>query len=110
MKLAGLAARDSLRLEAGLALYGNDLNESISPIEAALLWPVSKRRRENPTFIGGERFAKELKEGVNVKKIGLIGKAGRIPRHDNLISTTPDGSNIGFFLFNYLLLFNSFFY
>lgn len=54
VKLAGLGARDSLRLEAGLCLYGHDLEQDISPIEAGLAWTVGKRRREKFDFLGGE--------------------------------------------------------
>lgn len=54
VRLAGLGPRDSLRLEAGLCLYGNDLDEGISPIEAGLAWTVGKRRREKCDFLGGE--------------------------------------------------------
>jgi aminomethyltransferase len=43
---AGLGARDSLRLEAGLCLYGHDLDDTVTPVEAALLWTITKRRRE----------------------------------------------------------------
>ena len=48
----GLGARDTLRLEAGLCLYGHDLNEDTSPIEAMLAWTISKRRKEKGGFIG----------------------------------------------------------
>lgn len=54
VRLAGLGPRDSLRLEAGLCLYGNDLTEDITPIEAGLAWTVSKRRREAFDFLGGQ--------------------------------------------------------
>ena len=57
---SGLGARDSLRLEAGLCLYGNDLTEDISPIEAGLAWCVGKRRREAFDFLGGQ-----VSRGVN---------------------------------------------
>jgi aminomethyltransferase len=54
VRLAGLGPRDSLRLEAGLCLYGNDLDENITPIEAGLAWTVGKRRREAFDFLGGQ--------------------------------------------------------
>jgi aminomethyltransferase len=54
VRLAGLGPRDSLRLEAGLCLYGNDLEQHITPIEAGLAWTVGKRRREKFDFLGGE--------------------------------------------------------
>lgn len=54
VRLSGLGPRDSLRLEAGLCLYGNDLEQHITPIEAGLAWCVGKRRREKFDFLGGE--------------------------------------------------------
>lgn len=54
VRLSGLGPRDSLRLEAGLCLYGNDLEQHITPIEAGLAWTVGKRRREKFDFLGGE--------------------------------------------------------
>ncbi|MFL2659725.1 MAG: glycine cleavage system aminomethyltransferase GcvT [Alphaproteobacteria bacterium] len=67
----GLGARDSLRLEAGLCLYGNDLNETISPIDAGLLWSIGKRRRAEGGFTGSETILKQIKSGVNKKRVGL---------------------------------------
>ncbi len=52
VKWCGLGPRDSLRLEAGLCLYGNDLDETITPVEAGLAWTVGKRRREKFDFLG----------------------------------------------------------
>jgi glycine cleavage system aminomethyltransferase T len=61
---AALGVRDSLRLESGMCLYGHDLNETITPIEASLNWLISKRRREAGGFPGAEVIQKQLKEGV----------------------------------------------
>lgn len=52
--LGGLGARDALRLEAGLCLYGNDITESTSPIEAGLTWTIAKSRRAECSFLGGQ--------------------------------------------------------
>lgn len=72
VRLAGLAARDSLRLEAGLCLYGHDLDESVGVGEAGLGWLVGKERRTAGAFIGAERTLAELKKGgTSRKRIGL---------------------------------------
>ena len=71
-QLAGLAARDSLRLEAGMCLYGHDLDESTSPVEAALSWVISKNRRSQANFPGAERILRELKEGPKRRRVGLV--------------------------------------
>lgn len=67
----GLGARDSLRLEAGLPLYGHDVDESVSPIEADLGFAVSKKRRDARDFPGAARIAQELEAGVTRKRVGL---------------------------------------
>jgi aminomethyltransferase len=59
VKPIGLGARDSLRLEAGLCLYGHDLDPSTSPIEADLAWTIQKRRREAADFPGAKRILRE---------------------------------------------------
>ena len=64
VKLIGLGARDSLRLEAGLCLYGHDIDTTTSPVEAALAWSIGKRRREEGGFPGAERVQRELREGA----------------------------------------------
>ena len=64
VKPVGLGARDSLRLEGGLCLYGHELDETISPVEADLVWSIQKRRRAEGGFIGAARVQKELAEGV----------------------------------------------
>ena len=71
LKPIGLGARDSLRLEAGLPLYGHDVDETVSPIEGDLAFSVSVKRREARDFPGAARFAKELAEGPARKRVGL---------------------------------------
>lgn len=72
VKPIGLGARDSLRLEAGLPLYGHDLNETVSPTEAALNFAVSKRRREAADFPGAPRILKEFSGDLARIRVGLI--------------------------------------
>ena len=72
VELAGLGARDSLRLEAGLCLYGHDLNESINPVEAGLVWTIGKRRRSEGGFLGDNIILPLLKNGVAQKRVGLM--------------------------------------
>lgn len=67
----GLGARDSLRLEAGLPLYGHDLDETVSPVEAGLTFAINKNRREQRDFPGAARIVKELAEGPSRTKVGL---------------------------------------
>ena len=68
---AGLGSRDSLRLEAGLCLYGQDIDLHSSPIEASLLWAIQKRRREEGGFPGAERIQREIAEGPEKKLLGI---------------------------------------
>jgi len=70
----GLGARDSLRLEAGLCLYGNDLDETTSPAEGTLFWVVAKRRRNEPgSFVGSERILEEIKnKSAKRKRAGFV--------------------------------------
>ncbi|MCX7588167.1 glycine cleavage system aminomethyltransferase GcvT [Phenylobacterium sp. 58.2.17] len=72
VKPIGLGARDSLRLEAGLPLYGHDVDETVSPIEADLAFSISKKRRDARDFPGAARIAKELAEGASRKRVGLV--------------------------------------
>jgi len=70
----GLGARDTLRLESGLCLYGNDLEEHITPVEASLTWLIGKRRKEEGGFLGAEKILGQLKnpESVTKKRVGLF--------------------------------------
>jgi aminomethyltransferase len=71
VKPIGLGARDSLRLEAGLPLYGHDLDETVSPVEAGLTFAINKNRREQRDFPGAARIVKELAEGPSRVKVCL---------------------------------------
>jgi aminomethyltransferase len=93
IKPTGLGARDSLRLEAGLCLYGHDLNEDISPIESALAWLIGKRRREQGGFIGSDIILRQLKEGVAKKRVGLIVKGA--PAREDVTIHNNKGEEIG---------------
>jgi len=72
VQLAGLGTRDSLWLEAGMCLYGNDLDESTTPIEAGLSWVIGKDRRAEGGFIGSEKVLDQLKNGPPRRRVGLI--------------------------------------
>ena len=75
--LVGLGARDALRLEAGLCLYGQDLSQDITPIEASLSWLINKRRRKEGNFPGFEVIKEQLENGVKKCRVGVLplGKA-----------------------------------
>lgn len=75
---AGLGARDSLRLEAGLCLYGNDIDETTSPVEANLTWTIGKRRRMEWNFPGAARVREELENGPARLRVGILPE-GRQP-------------------------------
>ncbi|CAM5771145.1 aminomethyltransferase [Labrys miyagiensis] len=90
----GLGARDSLRLEAGLCLYGHELNETISPVEAGLVWSIQKRRREQGGFPGASRIQREIADGVGRTRVGLVPE-GRSPVRDGAPLKNTDGETIG---------------
>ena len=91
---AGLGARDSLRLEAGLCLYGNDIDQSTSPVEASLGWAMQKRRKEEGGFPGAARIQKELAEGAAKKLVG-IKPEGRAPARQGVEIQCTEGNSIG---------------
>ncbi|KAL5513696.1 GCV1 [Sanghuangporus vaninii] len=90
VQLAGLGARDSLRLEAGLCLYGHDLDEETTPIEAGLTWVVGKERREKGGFIGADAVKKHIKEGPPRRRVGVIVEGA--PAREGAPIITPDGA------------------
>lgn len=75
---AGLGARDSLRLEAGLCLYGQDIDETTTPIEAGLRWTIAKSRLEAGGFAGADRIAQQAAEGPTRRLVGITPQ-GRAP-------------------------------
>ncbi len=91
---AGLAARDTLRLEAGLCLYGQDIDMLTSPIEAGLAWTIPKRRREAHDFLGGAVIADHLAHGPHRRRVG-IRPAGRAPARAGTTMAAADGTEAG---------------
>jgi aminomethyltransferase len=90
IKPIGLAARDTLRLEMGFCLYGNDINDSTSPLEAGLGW-ITKFTKD---FTNSENLKKQKEAGVTKKLVGFELSERGIPRHDYEI-VDADGNNIG---------------
>jgi aminomethyltransferase len=94
VKPIGLGARDSLRLEAGLCLYGHDIDPTTSPVEAGLTWSIQKRRREEGGFPGADRVRRELADGPARVRVGLRPE-GRAPAREGTPIVTPDGRAVG---------------
>jgi aminomethyltransferase len=90
----GLGARDSLRLEAGLCLYGNDLDELTSPIEAGLTWVIGKRRKLQWDFPGGPAMRDQLDNGPIRRRVG-IRPDGRAPARAQTTIMAEDGTEAG---------------
>ena len=90
----GLGARDSLRLEAGLCLYGHDIDETTTPVEAALTWSVGKRRREEANFPGAEKILAQIGDGAPRKRVG-IRPEGKGPAREGTEVVDTNGNVIG---------------
>jgi aminomethyltransferase len=94
----GLGARDSLRLEAGLCLYGHDMNEQTSPIEAGITWSISKSRRAGAPnaggFLGADIILKHMADGVSKKRVGFL-VDGRAPVREGAEIIDESGTVIG---------------
>ena len=84
-QLIGLGARDTLRLEAGLCLYGHELGENITPIEANLTWAISKERMENGGFIGSDKIMNQLNDGTKQIRVGIKPEGRLIAREKTKI-------------------------
>jgi len=95
---AGLGARDTLRLEAGLCLYGHDINETTTPIEAGLTWAIQKVRRAGGARHGGYPGASaidsQLAAGSSTKRVGLIGLE-RVPVREGAVIVDAKGHKLG---------------
>jgi aminomethyltransferase len=89
----GLGARDSLRLEAGLCLYGHDIDETTTPVEASLLWSIGKRRREDGGFPGASQIQKQITQGRARARVGILPE-GRAPAREGTV-IVKDGEEIG---------------
>jgi aminomethyltransferase len=98
VKPAGLGARDTLRLEAGLCLYGHDITESTSPVEAGLTWAIQKVRRPGGERAGGYPGAatieKHLSGGAPSKRVGLVGLE-RVPVREGAVLYDAQGREVG---------------
>ncbi|MFN0182360.1 MAG: glycine cleavage system aminomethyltransferase GcvT [Aquabacterium sp.] len=98
VKPAGLGARDTLRLEAGLCLYGHDITETTTPIEAGLTWAIQKVRRPGGERAGGYPGASviegQLASGVAVRRVGLVGLE-RAPVREGTVITNAQGHRLG---------------
>ncbi len=90
----GLGARDSLRLEVGLCLYGHDIDTTTTPVEADLLWAIGKRRREEGGFPGADIVLKQIAEGVSRKRVGILAE-GRAPAREHTEIFSKAGNKIG---------------
>jgi aminomethyltransferase len=94
VKPIGLGARDSLRLEAGLPLYGHDLDTTTTPVEADLAFAISKRRRAEGGFPGWHRIARELEAGPIRRRVGLMVE-GRQPVREGAMVVDGEGNEVG---------------
>jgi aminomethyltransferase len=90
----GLGARDSLRLEAGLCLYGHDIDQKTTPIEAGLEWVINKRRRVEGGFPGADIILKQLADGAPRRRVGFA-LEGKAPAREGASVTDRDGKPLG---------------
>ena len=89
-QLIGLGARDTLRLEAGLCLYGHELDINKTPIEANLKWAISKSRLSNGGFIGSSKIMSQMQNGANKIRVGIKPEGRLIAREKTKIFNDTD--------------------
>ena len=89
-KLIGLGARDTLRMEAGLCLYGHELDRDKTPVETNLKWAISKERVSKGNFIGSDKINKQLNDGVNKIRVGIKPEGRVIAREKTKIFNQSD--------------------
>jgi aminomethyltransferase len=94
VKPIGLGARDTLRLEAGLCLYGHDINETTNPIEANLKWAISKRRREEGGFVGYSKIKSDMNGSLTRLRVG-VKPEGKIIAREGVKIFSEDNKEIG---------------
>ena len=112
-KMAGLGARDTLRLEAGLCLYGNDIDQDTLPPSAVLLFTVPKKRRADNNFPGCSQIVKQQKDKPTMKRVGFIFEDGKAPPRagatimldGDTIGSVTSGKIHNFFILKILLFF-----
>ncbi|CAG5128287.1 unnamed protein product [Candidula unifasciata] len=92
VKMIGLGARDSLRLEAGLCLYGSDIDEITTPVEAGLTWLVGKTRRTKADFPGAKVILEQIKSKPKKRRVGFISSGAPVRGHSKIY--TDDGSKV----------------
>jgi aminomethyltransferase len=88
---AGLGARDSLRLEMGMALYGNDIDDTVTPLEANLAWLVKLPKGD---FVGRDALVKQKEQGVSKKLVGFTMQDRNFPRHGYPVFYKGEASGI----------------
>ena len=89
-----MGARDTLRLEAGLCLYGHDLNEATTPIEANLEWAISKRRRKEGGFVGYNKIRSDMNGKLTRLRVG-VKPEGKIIAREGVKIFSKDDQEIG---------------
>eukprot|EP00792_Barthelona_sp_PAP020_P004291 TRINITY_DN2024_c0_g1_i2.p1 TRINITY_DN2024_c0_g1~~TRINITY_DN2024_c0_g1_i2.p1 ORF type:complete len:361 (+),score=123.98 TRINITY_DN2024_c0_g1_i2:440-1522(+) len=95
VKPTGLGARDALRLEAGLCLYGNDMDTTTTPVEASLMWLISKKRRAEGGFPGHQRIMEQLNRGPKRRRVGFLVEKGAPARDHSLVYDSTGEKIIG---------------